>query len=279
MSSEALDKLVACLDLEAVTNGVYRGDPGAGRGPLFGGLVAAQAAVAAGRSVDGMALHSLHAYFLEPGRHACAIDFSVERVRDGRSFATRHVVARQLGAAIFSLTASFTRAEGGIEHQDPMPDAPGPAGLPEWEEVRAQLLGDPTQRRPDGPLEVRVCDPDSPDPDVRLPAQRRTWIRLRGAPPADALLRTALLVYTTDRTLLRTGARPHGMPWSRTIGVSLDHAVWLHRPPRFDDWLLYACASPAAHAARSLTLGAIYEGDGTRIATVAQEGLLRLRST
>jgi acyl-CoA thioesterase-2 len=276
VSDDPFAALVDRLDLETVGTDLYRGQPGRGRGALFGGLVAAQAVVAAGRSVEGISLHSLHAYFLEAGRHDYALDFAVERVRDGRSFATRHVVVRQRGASIFSMTASFTRGESGIAHADPMPEAPEPEGFQEWEEVRAQLLGDPAKRRPRGPLEVRVCDPDSLDPDVRLPARRRSWIRLLGEPPADPLLRTALLVYTTDRTLLRTGARPHGLPWARTIGASLDHSVWVHQPPRFEDWILYACASPAAHSARSLTIGAIYERDGTRVATVAQEGLLRL---
>jgi acyl-CoA thioesterase-2 len=276
MGDDAFAALVDRLDLETVGVDLYRGHPGPGRGALFGGLVAAQAVVAGGRTVEKIALHSLHAYFLEPGRHDCPLDFTVERVRDGRSFSTRHVVVRQRQRCIFSMTASFTRGESGIEHADPMPAAPTPEDSPEWEEVRARLLGDPNERRPRGALEVRVCDPDSPDPTVRLPARRRSWIRLLGEPPAEPLLRTALLVYITDRTLLRTGARPHGMPWAHTIGASLDHSVWVHRPPRFADWILYACNSPAAHAARSLTIGAIYERDGTRIATVAQEGLLRL---
>lgn len=277
MGRDPFDALVDRLDLDTAGTDVYHGNPGPGRGPLFGGLVAAQAVIAAGRSVEGTSLHSLHAYFLEAGRHDCPLEFTVERVRDGRSFSTRHVVVQQRGATVFSMTASFARGEPGIEHADPMPEAPDPEGLPEWEEVRAQLLGDPTKQRSPGPLEVRVCDPDSADPDVRLPAKRRSWIRLLGTPPADPLMRTAVLVYTTDRTLLRTGARPHGLPWARTIGISLDHSVWVHQPPRFEDWILYVSASPAAHSARSLNFGAIYERDGTRVATVAQEGLLRLR--
>jgi acyl-CoA thioesterase-2 len=277
MNPSPLNRLLARFDLDRLGDDRFTGQPGQGEGALFGGFVAAQAFVAAARTVDGTALHSLHAYFLEPGRHDAAIDYGVERLRDGRSFKTRQVLARQDGTAIFSLTASFARIEQGISHQDPMPDAPPPEGLPEWEDVRAQLLNDPSKRRPDGPLEVRVCDPDSPDPDVRLPPTRRIWLRTRGIVPDDPLLRTAMLVFATDRTLLRTGARPHGLPWARTIGVSLDHAVWLHHPPSFSDWILYACHSPAAENARSLTIGAMYERSGKRIATVAQEGLLRLR--
>lgn len=277
MTSAPLRRLLARLDLGQRGGDLFVGESGQGEGALFGGFVAAQAVVAAARSVDGMALHSLHAYFLEPGRHTAPIEYAVDRLRDGRTFATRQVLARQDTAAIFSLTASFVRAEEGISHQDPIPAAPPPDDLPEWEDVRVQLLRDPSKRRPDGPLEVRVCDPDSPDPGIRLPPSRRVWLRPRGAVPDDLLLRTALLVFATDRTLLRTGARPHGLPWESTIGVSLDHSLWLHRLPRFDDWILYACHSPAAAAARSLTIGAMYERDGTRIATVAQEGLLRLR--
>jgi acyl-CoA thioesterase-2 len=208
MSASPLTRLIDRLNLEERGRDLFRGESGQGKGPLFGGFVAAQAVVAAGRTVDGIQLHSLHAYFLEPGRHEVPIEYATERLRDGRTFATRHVVARQDGTAIFSLTASFARAEEGISHQDPIPDAPEPEGLPEWEDVRAQLLRDPSKRRPDGPLEVRVCDPDSSDPDVRLPPSRRVWLRLRGEPPAEPLLRTALLIFATDRTLLRTGARP-----------------------------------------------------------------------
>ncbi len=177
--------------------------------------------------------------------------------------------------AIFSLTASFARPETGITHQDPMPaDTPEPDDLPEWEELRAQLLGTPP--RPQGPLEVRVCDPDSADPNVRLPARRRVWMRLRGRLPHDPLLHSAMLVFASDRTLIRTAARPHGVTWRLRHAASLDHAVWFHRPARFDDWLLYVSESPVAHAARALVQGSMYQRDGTRIASVAQEGLLRV---
>jgi len=265
------------LNLEPLGRDLFVGRSGRGEGTLFGGMVAAQAVVAAGRTVTERTLHSLHGYFLRPGQHGVPIRFVVNRIRDGRTFATRTVVAHQAGEAIFNLTASFTQPEEGIAHQDPMPsDVPGPGGLPDWEDLRAVLLGNPSQRRPDGPLEVRVCDPDSPDPDVKLPARRRVWMRPRGTLPDDPLLHAALLVFASDRTLLRTAARPHGLTWRLRIGASLDHAVWLHRPARFDDWLLYAAESPVAHAARALLLGAMYTRDGTRIASVAQEGLLRV---
>ena len=269
-----LPRLLRRLDLEQRDDDVFIGHPGKGEGALFGGMVAAQSIVAAGRTVTERNLHSLHGYFLRPGRHGVPIRFSVDRIREGRTFSTRSVVARQEDEAIFNLSADFTRPEEGIAHQDPMPDAPDPDGLPDWEDLRAQLLrGD---RRPDGPVEVRVCDPDSPEPGVRLAARRRVWMRPRGTLPEDPLVHTALLVFASDRTLLRTAARPHGATWRLRVGASLDHAVWLHRPARFDDWVLFVSESPVAHAARALLFGALYRRDGVRIASVAQEGLLRL---
>ena len=271
-----LARLLRRLDLEQQDDSVFVGHPGKGEGSLFGGMVAAQSVVAAGRTVHDRSLHSLHGYFLRPGRHGVPIHFSVDRIREGRTFSTRSIVARQEREAIFNLSADFTRPEEGISHQDPMPDAPDPGPLPDWEDLRAQLMGGATQRRPDGPVEVRVCDPDSTEPGVQLPARRRVWMRPRGTLPEDPLVHTAMLVFASDRTLLRTAARPHGATWRLRIGASLDHAVWLHRPARFDDWLLFVSESPVAHAARALLLGAMYQRDGVRIASVAQEGLLRL---
>lgn len=277
MGEDALTPLMHLLlrlELEPLGGDGFRGRPGGGEGALFGGLVAAQAVVAAGRTAPDRQLHSLHGYFLRPGQHGAPIHYAVERIRDGRTFATRRVVARQADEAIFTLSASFTRPEPGIEHQaQPMPAAPAPADLPDWEELRAQLHG--ATRRPAGPLEVRVCDPDSVTPGVQQPPLRRVWMRPLGTLPDDPLLHTALLVFASDRTLLRTAARPHGLTHRLRVGASLDHAVWLHRPPRFDDWVLFVSESPVAHAARALLLGAMYRRDGTRIMSVAQEGLLR----
>lgn len=267
--------LLRRLDLETRPGDRFEASPGRGAGRLFGGLVAAQAVVAAGRTVPGAALHSLHAYFLRPGRHGAPIHLDVDRIRDGRTFATRRVVARQGDEAIFNLSASFARPEEGISHQDPMPDAPPPEGLPDWEDLRAARLGDGARRRRDGPIEVRDCDPDDPAGAPR-PARRRVWLRARDALPEDPLVHAAVLVYASDRTLLGTAARPHGLPWGRRSMASLDHALWLHHPARLDDWILYASESPAAHAARGLVLGAMYRRDGVRVASVAQEGLIRV---
>jgi acyl-CoA thioesterase II len=272
-----LARLIRRLNVEQLDRDIFLGHPGRGEGALFGGMVAAQAVMAAGRTVTERTLHSLHGYFLRPGKHGVPIRFLVDRIRDGRTFATRSVVAHQSGEAIFNLSASFTKPEEGLAHQEGRaPEAPDPDGLPDWEDLRATLLGDPSKRRPDGPIEVRVCDPDSPDPNVRLPARRRVWIRPRGQLPEDPLMHAAMIVFASDRTLLRTAARPHGLTWRLRTGASLDHAVWLHRPARFDGWLLYASESPVAHAARALLLGAMYRGDGVRVASVAQEGLLRV---
>ncbi len=267
--------LLERLALEPDGEDRFAADPGRGEGRLFGGLVAAQACVAAGRTAPDRSLHSLPAYFLRPGRHGVPIRFEVHRIRDGRSFTTRRVVAVQAGSAIFNLSASFCTPEAGIAHQDPMPEAPAPEGLIDWEDHRAQILGDPAQRRRDGPVEIRLCDPDDPTPGAVQEPRRRVWLRPRGALPEDPLLHAALLVYASDRTLLGTAARPHGLPWGRRMAASLDHALWLHRPARFDDWVLYASESPVAFAARGLVFGAMYTRDGARLASVAQEGLIR----
>ena len=271
-----LEVLLGCLDLEAQGADLFVGDPGPGEGRLFGGMVAAQSVIAAGRSVGPeRPLHSLHAYFLRPGRHDAPIRFVVDRIRDGRSFTTRRVVAHQAGEAIFNLAASFALAEQGIAHQDPMPEAPPPDSLPDWEDVRARMLRDPTLVATQSPVEVRMCDPLTPDPS---PALQRNWMRVRGELPDDPLLHTAMLVYATDRTLLSTAARPHGIPWRERAGASLDHAVWIHEPVRLGGWLLYTSESPVARSGRGMIFGAIHHPDGRRIASVAQEGLIRRRA-
>jgi acyl-CoA thioesterase-2 len=271
-----LDVLLACLDLESLDRDLFLGDPGPGEGRLFGGMVAAQSVVAAGRTVDpARPLHSIHAYFLRPGRHDAPLRFSVDRIRDGRSFTTRRVVAHQGGEAIFNLSASFAVPEEGISHQDPMPEAPPPETLEDWEDLRARALGDPAARR-DSPVEVRPGDPDEfGDADRRQEPRQRSWIRVRGSLPDDRSIHTAVLVYMTDRTLLGTAAGAHGLRWGRRMAASLDHAVWIHRDPVLDGWLLYASESPAAHSARGLIFGGLYAADGIRIASVAQEALIR----
>jgi len=268
-----LEELLANLDLEALDADLFLGQPGSGEGRLFGGMVAAQCVVAAGRTVDSeRSLHSLHAYFLRPGRHDVPLRFVVDRIRDGRTFTTRRVKAHQAGEVIFNLSASFCLPEPGIAHQDPMPAAPPPEALQDWEEIRAHLPGAPP--RMDSPVEVRMADPWT---EAASPARQRSWMRVKGRLPDDRLVHTAMLVYATDRTLLGTAARPHAIAWAERQAVSLDHAVWIHHPVQLDGWLLYASESPIAHAAHGLIFGGVYYPDGRRLASVAQEGLIRRR--
>ncbi len=270
-----LARLLACLDLDTLDRDLFLGDPGPGEGRLFGGMVAAQCVMAAGLTVDrDRHLHSLHSYFLRPGRHDVPIRMLVDRIRDGRTFTTRRVQAHQAGEAIFSMSASFALPEEGISHQGPVPEAPGPENLPEWEEVRARIAGAP-KRIEANAVQLRMVDPPPMSPDDRSPAYQRSWMRVGGELPDDRLLHTALLVFATDRTLLMTAARPHGLPWGRRMSASLDHSVWIHRPVYFEDWLLYVSESPVAHAARGLIFGGLYDTKGQRVASVAQEGLIR----
>lgn len=271
-----IDDLLAQLDLEPLDRDLFIVTPTLGEGRLFGGLVAAMSVIAAGRTVaqDDRHLHSLHSYFLRGGQHDVPIQFAVDRIRDGRSFTTRRVVALQGGAAIFNLSASFVRPEPGIEHQDTMPDVPGPEALPDWEELRTKRLGLPASSH-GRPVEVRSCSEVEFDPEQTGPPTRHVWMRPRGDIPEDPLLHAAVLVYASDRTLLSTASRPHEKGWGSFLHASLDHSVWLHRPPRFDDWVLFATHSPVAHAARGLIHAAMYRRDGVCIASVTQEGLIR----
>jgi acyl-CoA thioesterase-2 len=276
VSRPPLAQLLRRLDLDPLAEDCYLGHAGRGEGRVFGGLLAAQALVAAGRTVDDGVPHSLHLYFVRSGRHGMPITWSVSRVRDGYSFALRHVIGEQSGQVILTLAASFTRQRSGLAHQDPAVAVPAPDELIDWEDLRVQVLGPGTIRRPDGPLEVRDCDPASAAPAPGRAARRTLWMRPRGLLPDAPLLHAAVLVYASDRGLLSTAGRPHGLMWGVGLGASLDHAVWLHHPVRFDDWLLYATTSPVAFAGRGLVHGAIFRRDGTRVASVVQEGLIRV---
>ncbi|NWF65708.1 MAG: thioesterase family protein [Chloroflexi bacterium] len=270
-----LATLLSLLTLDPLDRDLFLASTPRGEGRLFGGLVAAQSTLAAGATVPHeRQLHSLHAYFLRPGQHGVPIRLLVDRIRDGRSFTTRRVVAHQAGEAIFNLDASFCVPEAGVAHQDPMPDAPAPEGLPDWEELRSEMLHDTRAKRRQA-VEVRVCDPDDPS-GAQQPPHKRVWLRPIGPLPEDRRIHEAFYVYASDRTLLSTASRPHGLPWGRRSVASLDHAVWLHRPARFEGWILYASHSPVAFAARGLVLGAMYDTRGARVASVAQEGLVRV---
>lgn len=280
-----IDELCERLALEPLDRDLFLAAPGPGEGRLFGGLVAAQSVMAAIATVDhaepaagdpGSLLHSIHAYFLRPGRYDLPTRFVVHRIRDGRTFTTRRVVAHQAGEAIFNMAASFARPEQGMSHQRPMPDAPPPHGLEEWTTLRHRALGLPEPQEFESPIEVRVIDPSEFEDEKPREPERQLWIRPRGELPDDPALHTATLIYATDRTLLSTALRASGwIPGQAIMGASLDHAVWLHHPIRFDDWLLFTSESPISHAARGLIFGSLYRRDGVQLASVAQEALIR----
>jgi acyl-CoA thioesterase-2 len=281
--SEALDALVAVLDLEQIEENIFRGrSPDESRQRVFGGQVAGQALVAAGRTVPAeRPVHSLHAYFLRPGDPNVPIVYEVDRIRDGRSFTTRRVVGVQHGDAIFNLSASFHRAEPGIEHQLVMPQVPDPESLPTMRERAAAHTG----RLPDfwtrpRPIDVRyLADPPWQASGTRSRAPRnQVWMRADGRLPDDPLLHVCAVTYASDMTLLDSVLLAHGLSWEggTVAGASLDHAMWFHRPFRADEWLLYDQSSPSASGARGLARGELYSRDGRLCVSVVQEGLLRL---
>lgn len=276
--------LLELLDLEPIEFNIYRGrnrDIGSGR--VFGGQVMAQALVAASRTVpDDRHAHSLHGYFILPGDLAAPIVYFVDRLRDGKSFTTRRVTAIQHGQAVFNLSVSFHRQEAGIEHQSPMPDAPPPATLTsELALIREGAERIPAAIRPvltqDRPIDFRTVGANPFDTTPR-PPQRHMWLRADGGMTEPLLDHQAVLAYATDYGLLGTAVQPHGLTIRdpRLQAASLDHAIWFHRPFRIDEWLLYTMDSPVAAGARGFTRGSVFTQAGVLVASVAQEGLLRL---
>ena len=251
---------------------------------IFGGQVAAQALTAANATVGPeRSVHSLHSYFLRPGDPHEEIRYEVERIREGRSFSTRRVLASQTrrgeDVAIFALTADFHLPERAVvEHSLPMPDVPGPEGLPGLAQIIAahpdaagamRVLGRVVEQR-------YLADPYDPEPRRPPHTASRGWFRVAGRLPDDPAVHAAALTFASDLTLLSAGLARVGGGWGGgTVGASLDHAVWFHRPLRADDWFLYETDSPAAASGRALCLGQVWAADGTHVATVAQEGLLR----
>jgi acyl-CoA thioesterase-2 len=250
-------------------------------GRVYGGQVLGQTLVAAGRTApEGRHVHSMHGYFLRPGDSAAPIEFAVERLRDGRSFSARRVHALQHGKPILSMIASFQEDAAGLDHQDAMPQVPDPESLP----TPAELLGHidhPAAQywARDRPIDIRhVQAPIYLAADEDRVARQAVWMRAMGPLPDDELLHRAVLGYASDYTLLESVLRRHGMAWA-TPGLkaaSLDHAMWWHRPARADEWLLYVQASPSASGARGLGIGRIFSRDGRLVASVAQEGMLRV---
>lgn len=284
--SEQLSTLLELLDLEKIEQNIFRGqnrDIGSGR--VFGGQVLAQALVSAGHTVEeGRIAHSLHGYFILPGDVDAPIIYLVDRLRDGKSFTTRRVVAIQHGRPIFNMSASFQIAEEGPEHQIRMPEVPGPEGLPrELDLIRAVADRIPERVRDlytqERPIEFRPVDPPDPvAPEPREPT-KHVWLRARGTLPDEMLQHQSVLAYTSDYGLLGAALLPHGLAFQmpHLQAATLDHALWFHRPFRVDEWLLYSTDSPSAAGARGFTRGSIFAQDGTHVASVVQEGLIRLR--
>lgn len=279
----SVEELITLLDLETLDVNLFRGtQPITQMQRVFGGQVAGQAMVAASRTApEGVAMHSLHSYFLRPGDTAVPIIYDVERVRDGRSFSVRRVLARQHGKPIYALTASFQRPEPGLDHQDPMPKVPSP-------EDCVDLFAEFRESSPEAyefwsrewaALEVRsVRGPSPEDRDPDDPSVAQYWMRAHGTLPDSELAHKAVLTYASDLHLLGSSVLPHGRYLSEP-GIqpaSLDHAVWFHRPFRADEWLLYDMRSPSASGARGFSQGRFFTVDGVLVASVVQEGLIRV---
>jgi acyl-CoA thioesterase II len=284
----AVEELLEILDLEPLEVNLFRGrSPQSRWQRVYGGQVIGQALVAACRTVDAVASrppHSLHAYFLLGGDPKVPIIYEVDRIRDGKSFTTRRVVAIQHGHAIFTMAVSFHVAEGGLSHQAKMPDVAKPEALPNEAQLKERiwpLMPEPVRRyyERERPIELRPVEMGrylgEKNPDGRF----NVWIRATGRLPDSPAIHQCVLAYASDMMLLDAALIPHGKSvFSEDImAASLDHALWFHRPFRADEWLLYAQDSPSLFDSRGFSRGQIFTRDGTLVASVAQEGLLRLR--
>lgn len=280
-----LADLLALLALEPIEKNIFRGQSrDIGTPQVFGGQVLGQALVAASRTVEGRTVHSLHAYFLKRGDVQAPIIYEVDRARDGGSFTNRRVVAIQHGEQIFNMTASFQVAEAGLEHQVAMPRVPAPAELKDLDVLAREFAGElpPRMKRFlawERPIHVRPVDPRQfLVRDLRVPA-KQLWMKAAEPMPADPVMHSALLAYISDYELIGTATLPHGLHATREglQMASLDHAMWFHRPVQADEWLLFALDSPAAAGGRGLARGYVFSEDGKLVATLAQEGLMRVR--
>jgi len=285
--SDAVEQLLTILDLEQLEHNLFRGrSPQVGWQRVFGGQVIGQALVAATRTVADRMVHSLHGYFMRPGDPDVPIIYDVERIRDGKSFATRRVVAIQHGHAIFSLSASFQVVEDGLEHQIDMPDVPMPEDLPSEKELRDRYVDVAPENvrrywERERPIELRPMHMKHYFSREKLDPIQKIWFRATGPLPDSPEIHNCVLAYASDMTLLDTSLFAHGRSvFNKDLQLaSLDHAMWFHRPCKADEWLLYSQDSPSSAGARGFNRGSIYDRSGQLVASVAQEGLIRVRDT
>jgi acyl-CoA thioesterase-2 len=283
--SQALYQLLAILNLETLEQNLFRGlSPQVGWQRVFGGQVIGQALVAAYRTIEDRAAHSLHAYFLRAGDPKVPIIYEVDRIRDGNSFSTRRVVAIQHGQAIFSMAASFHKHEEGLIHQAKMPDVPQPEALPSEAELKEHLVGrlpEPLKAywQHERPIEIRPVDLSRYTSPGKRTASQQVWIKATGELGDSLACNQCVLAYASDFTLLDTALIAHGrFVFDPTLMLaSLDHAIWFHRPFRIDDWLLYSQDSPSSAGARAFCRGTLFTRSGELVASTAQEGLVRER--
>jgi acyl-CoA thioesterase-2 len=280
--TDALQALIKQLDLEAIDTNLFRGlSEHTGQPRVFGGQVIAQALIAASRTVVDRPCHSLHGYFLRPGDPSLPIVYDVDRIRDGKSFTTRRVVAIQNGRAIFNMSASFQAVEHGLNHQAKMPDVPSPD---ECTSDQQMFSGSSVDKMPlemqrmiaMRPVEIRRVEPYSFIKPVKRPPTQHVWMRTKGEVGDDPVLHHCILAYASDMGILSTSTLPHGKSFlSGLMTASLDHAMWFHRPVKADEWILFAQDSPAAAGSRGFNRGSMFTQNGDLVASVAQEGLMR----
>lgn len=280
----AVDRLVELLDVEQLDRDIFRGLSDRPRWQrVFGGQVAGQALVAAGRTVPAQRrVHSLHSYFVRAGDPDVPIMYLVDRMRDGRSFSSRRVIAVQNGETIFSLSASFQEQQDGIDHQETMPEAPDPEAVPTLAERYADSDATASIYRPmPKPLDMRYVDDPATLQHAQGPREglARVWLRADGVLPDDPLLHVCVLTYASDLTLLDTVLVRHGLAHGvdNVSTASLDHAMWFERPFRADEWILYVTTTPSASGGRGLASGRFYTQDGRQVCSVVQEGMIRVR--
>ncbi|MGA7833934.1 MAG: acyl-CoA thioesterase II [Acidimicrobiales bacterium] len=278
--SEALEFLVHLLDLESIEVNVYRGiNPKEERQRTFGGQVAAQALMAAGRTVERGRVHSLHSYFLRPGDPTTPILYEVDRIRDGKSFSTRRVVAIQHGRAIYNMQSSFHTDEVSFEHQIEMPVVPGPELIRPLSEILHDQFGDLDEWfMRHHPIDQRYLGEVPWSPDRNRDPHQQLWIKADGTLPDDPLLHACVVTYASDMSLMDAILKPHAISWDdgTLMAASLDHCMWFHHDLRADEWLLYDAESPIAYGGRGLARGFLFSRDGQLKVSMVQEGLTRL---